>query len=177
MKPNRTRILPSMLMLFALFALSLTLFARPVMAVSEPNALNFDGIDDYVLVNNGSTDIANSSTISLSGWVNGTRSIVDWPGFEGFFGFRNDTDADFYIARTGSDVVEGRFRNSAGDFKTIVINGVVMTGWHYWTLTYDGATLTLLGLTQLPACEPFLPVGSQPRPRWGRSETVVWQDG
>ena len=143
MRPNRTRILPSALMLFALLALSLTLFARPVMAVSEPNALNFDGIDDYVLVNNGSTDIANSSTISLSGWVNGTRSTVGWPGFEGFFGFRNNADADFYIARTGTSTVEARFINSIGTSHQIVINGVVMTGWHYWTLTYDGATLTL----------------------------------
>ncbi len=35
----------------------------------------------------------------------------------------------------------------------------------------------MVGLTQLPACAPFQPAGSQPRPRWGRSETGGWQDG
>ncbi|MEI6778579.1 MAG: hypothetical protein WCK70_16900, partial [Chloroflexales bacterium] len=51
------------------------------------------------------------------------------------------------------------------------------------TVAYGGAVcphlanLVPLGLMQLPACAPFLPAGIPPRPRWGRSETVGWQDG
>ncbi len=60
-------------------------------------------------------------------------------------------------------VTERLDADTAGDYAGIV------------SRQYPG--LSELGLTQLPACAPFQPAGSQPRPRWGRSETGGWQDG
>ena len=117
--------------------------ASGLQAQSGNNVLDLDGVNDHVAVANGSAAIANTSAFSLNGWVYSYQNTVAWPNYEGFFGFRNDTDADFYLARTGATALEARFRNSSGTAYDVVVSNAVVTGWHYWSMTYDGATLTL----------------------------------
>ncbi|MEI6180032.1 MAG: LamG domain-containing protein [Chloroflexales bacterium] len=126
----------------ALLALGFTLLAFQATAATN-NALDFDGVDDHVVVSNASAAIAGAAAFSLSGWVNATKSTVGWGNYDGFFGFRNDVDADFYLVRTSDTSLEARFRNSSGAFYDVIVTNTVVTGWHYWTLTYDGTNLTL----------------------------------
>ena len=129
-------------MFVALLALGFTLLAFQATAATN-NALDFDGVNDHVVVSNASAAIAGTSNFSLSGWVNATKSTVGWGSYDGFFGFRNDADADFYLVRTSDTSVEARFSNSTGITSTVTVTNATLTGWHYWTLTYDAATLTL----------------------------------
>jgi hypothetical protein len=105
------------------------------------NALDFDGVDDNVVVPNGSAGLLGSN-ISISGWV--------FPGtsnqrFQGYFGLRNNTNADFYLLQlSNSTNLEARFRNSAGTVFTITANNAVTVNtWQHFALTYDGTTLRL----------------------------------
>ena len=77
------------------------------------NALSFDGIDDKVVVNNGSSLIANSTNMSMSVWVKSDSSNFPFPDFNGLAGFRNDNNADFYLIQIYAGQVEGRFSNVA----------------------------------------------------------------
>ena len=73
-------------------------------------SLNFDGEADYVEVPYGSAMIANAGQITLSGWVYPRNTNSGWPDFDAFFGFRNESDADFYLLQLDNYKVEGRLR-------------------------------------------------------------------
>ncbi len=76
--------------------------------------LNFDGDGDHVTVLNASTLIANSEQLSITGWVYPRNANSGWPDFDGFFGFRNESDADFYLLQLDNYKVEGRLRIKCG---------------------------------------------------------------
>lgn len=105
--------------------------------------MDFDGINDYVSVPDASSLIAGSGQISLSLWVYPENEDTGWPDFDGFAGFRNNTNADFYIMQLGGVDIEARFRNESGTVYDIVYSGLVLNAWNHFVLTYDGSVLTL----------------------------------
>ena len=107
------------------------------------NALSFDGVDDKVVVNNGSTLIVNSTNMSLSVWANPDSNSLSFPNLYGYAGFRNDANADFYLIQIYQGQLEGRFRNSSGTPYTLTINGVQKNVWQHFALTYDGSWLRI----------------------------------
>jgi hypothetical protein len=111
--------------------------------VTGQNALHFDGIDDHVILSNGSAQIANATGISLSVWVYPTNAGSAWPDFDGFGGFRNDANADFYLCQLSSTNVEARFRNSSGTTFDINSATLVLNTWQHFLLTYNGTQLSL----------------------------------
>ena len=112
-------------------------------ARSQNNALTFDGCNDYDSVPNASALIANSSTMTLEGWVNPSSTFA---GFDGYFGFKsfgldasNNEKGAFYISQLSPTSIEARFRNSSGD--SITISQTISSladSWHHYALTYDG---------------------------------------
>ncbi|WP_421750655.1 LamG-like jellyroll fold domain-containing protein [Croceimicrobium sp.] len=123
---------------------SLGLFLLLGFSGQSQNALDFDGVDDQVTVASASGQITGGTGISLSMWVYPTNSSSGWPDFDGFAGFRNNTDADFYVMQLGSNDVEARLRNSAGTVYTITANGILnQNSWNHFVLTFDGTTLSL----------------------------------
>lgn len=111
--------------------------------VYSQNALDFDGIDDQVSVANASSLINSGSGISLGMWVYPRNAAPNFPNFDGFGGFRNDSDADFYLVQIGATTVEARFRNSIGANADIVFSGLVLNTWQHLVFTYDGSNTKL----------------------------------
>jgi len=106
-------------------------------------SLNFDGEADYVEVPYGSAMIANAGQITLSGWVYPRNINSGWPDFDAFFGFRNESDADFYLLQLDNYKVEGRLRVTENVAYTVVTAAESNRPdtWYHLALTYDGANL------------------------------------
>ncbi|HRH37406.1 MAG TPA: LamG domain-containing protein, partial [Flavobacteriales bacterium] len=116
----------------------------PSLLAQTQNALDFDGIDDQVIVSGASTHIAGSAAMSMTAWVYPRNSVNAFPDLDGYAGFRNEVDADFYLVQIYNDVLEGRFRNSAGvAFTATTTTGLSLNTWHSVGLVYDGATLAI----------------------------------
>ncbi|MBK8492883.1 MAG: T9SS type A sorting domain-containing protein [Saprospirales bacterium] len=111
-------------------------------AAFSQHAIDFDGIDDQIVVPGASSLIANGN-MSLSFWVYPTNPAPNFPNFDGFAGFRNNSNADFYILHYSTTKVEARFRNSSGVVFDILYNGMYLNTWNHFTLTYDGTKLSL----------------------------------
>ncbi len=125
-----------------LFTILITLIAFSTTSLTAQNALKFDGNGDYVTVPNASAPIANKD-LSLSFWVYPTNTSPSFPNFDGMAGFRNNSNADFYILHLSATQVEARFRNSTGTNYDILYNNLVPNTWNHFVLTYNGSTLTL----------------------------------
>ena len=95
----------------------------------------------YVEMPNTSLLIANKNAFSISGWV---YPEID-NSHNGLFGFRNNTNADFYLLQlTNTNNIEARFRNSNSDtFNIIAINSLVLNQWQHLAFTYDHDTTTI----------------------------------
>ncbi len=106
------------------------------------NAMDFDGIDDYITVPNASSYVANGN-MSISFWVYPTNPAPNYPNFDGFAGFRNNTTADFYILHLSTTTVEARFRNSAGANFDIIYAGLVPNAWNHFAMTISGTEFSL----------------------------------
>ena len=103
---------------------------------SAQNALDFDGVNDYVDAPNASALVANSTTISMSMWVYPKSNSSGYPDFDGYAGIRNEVNADFYILQLNSNNIEARFRNSSGTPYTISANNLVtLHSWNHLVLT------------------------------------------
>jgi hypothetical protein len=111
--------------------------------VGQSNSFDFDGIDDFVGVTNASSFISTDTAMAISCWVYPTNSNAGWPDFDGFLGFRNDINADFYILQLNSTTVEARFRNSLGTNFDISQSGLTLNTWQHFIFTYNGTTLSL----------------------------------
>jgi hypothetical protein len=107
------------------------------------NALDFDNVDDNVSVPNASALIANSTQISLTCWVNPSHIPTSWTDFDGFCGFRNDNDVNFYLLQLTATDVEARFKVSTTLNYTLTYTGLQLNTWQHFALTYDGASLKL----------------------------------
>ena len=125
-------------------------FASIILLISPTTAqnysLNFDGEADYVEVTGESSMIANADQLTLSGWIYPRGPNADsYTQYDGFFGFRNNEDADFYLLQLGNYKVEARLKVSGGSEFTIVTaeNSIVSEIWHHIALTYDGNNIIL----------------------------------
>ncbi len=121
-----------------------TLFSSFNLKAQNQNALDFDGIDDEVTVPGASALIAGSNQLSLTCWVFPTNAVPGFPDFDGFAGFRNNIDCDFYVMQVSpATAIEARFTNSSGILYTITHQGLVINTWQHLAVTYDGLMLRL----------------------------------
>lgn len=125
-----------------LFSL-LSLMSFSGLQAQSNNALAFDGVDDVVTVTAASSLIASAPGISLTAWVYPSNAAPSYPNFDGFAGFRNNTDADFYLLQLTSTSVEARFRGVGGIAYDLVTPVLTLNQWVHLALTYDGAMLRL----------------------------------
>lgn len=129
-----------LLQLSVAFSLSF-LFASQ--SVAQNNALAFDGFDDQVVVS-GASSLLNAGTgLSLTCWVYPTNASPSFPNFDGIAGFRNNTDADFYLLQLTATSVEARFRNDQGINYDIVAPVLTVNTWNHLAFTYDGSQLRI----------------------------------
>jgi hypothetical protein len=107
---------------------------------NQNTALGFDGADTYASANNASSLIANSTGITISGWI----AIQDTNASYGGFGMRTPGDGPgaFFINVLSNGQFQGRFRNASGTATTIGAPFATSV-WTFVSLTYDGSTLTL----------------------------------
>jgi len=125
-----------------LFLLVFTLLFSLTASAQNQSALDFDGIDDAVILPGGAQLAANATQLSFSCWVKLVDNPTNSP--RGIVGIRNDVSADFYLAQLSTTEVEARFRNSNNQNFTIDHIGDVQTGaWQYYALTYDGSFMRL----------------------------------
>lgn len=108
------------------------------------NALDLDGQDDQVVVSNASQFIAGAPGISMGCWVYPRNLTSTYPDFDGYAGFRNEVDADFYLVQISpGQTVEGRFRNSSGSAFTVSFDDIPLNAWSFVALVYNGAQLRI----------------------------------
>ena len=110
---------------------------------AQNNALAFDGINDNVIAPSASSLIAGSAALSLTAWVYPTNPTPTFPNFDGFAGFRNNVDADFYIMQYSSTNVEARFRGSSGAVYDLTTSVLTLNTWTHLAFTYDGSFIRL----------------------------------
>ena len=79
------------------YALPLSLILPFTGQAQTQNALDFDGVDDQVIVSNAGSLVTGSTAYSMTLWVKPRNANPVFPDFDGFAGFRDDVGADFYI--------------------------------------------------------------------------------
>lgn len=123
--------------------LSLLFFTLSFNGFSQDNYLDFDGVNDFVNVGNSGNLLSNSTAITMSCKVYPKNANPSFPGFNGFAGYRNESNFDFYLIQLTATQVEARFRNSSGTAFTAVYNGLVLNQWNHLFLVYNGSTLKI----------------------------------
>ena len=123
--------------------LIISFFILTTLSFGQNNSFDFDGTDDFVNVPSATSLISGSSGFSMSCWVYPTNASSAWPNFDGFIGFRNESNADFYLVQLNSTTVEARFRNSTGTAFSLSQNGLTLNAWQHYVLTYDGSNLKI----------------------------------
>lgn len=123
--------------------LTCSLFLCSQLKAQQQSAINLDGTDDVINVPGASALIAGANTqLSVSCWVFPNNGAPAFPDFDGFIGFRNEIDADFYLLQIGTNEVEARIRTNTG-VTTITYTGLQLATWQHFVLTYDGAQLIM----------------------------------
>lgn len=125
-----------------LLTISVLISALAAQAQNQ-NAMAFDGVNDYVSVTGASNYVVGSTGMSITCWLYTQNTAPSYPNFDGFAGFRNDVDADFYLVQVGANAIEARFRNDQGTAFTITSQSLTPNQWIHYTLTYDGAKMRL----------------------------------
>lgn len=110
---------------------------------AQNNYLDSDGIDDYVNVTNSDNILADATSITMSCKVFPRRISSGFPNFNGFLGYRNESNFDFYLIQLSSTDLEARFRNSNGVAYSITYTGLVLNQWTQFFLVYNGTSGTL----------------------------------
>lgn len=119
-----------------------TFFCIPLIATAQDYQLDFNSsAQSYVEVPNASSVIANKTELTISAWVNPQTDA----SHSGLFGFRNNTDADFFLLQLqNTNNVEARFRNSVGvQFDVVAYNILDMGQWQHLAFSYDGSFIRL----------------------------------
>jgi len=110
---------------------------------SQDNYLDFDGVNDAVTVTGSDNILASSTSITMSCKVFPRRISGGFPNFNGFMGYRNENNFDFYLIQLSSTDMEARFRNSNGAAFTITYTGLTLNEWTQFFLVYNGTNGTL----------------------------------
>jgi Concanavalin A-like lectin/glucanases superfamily/Secretion system C-terminal sorting domain len=110
---------------------------------SQNNYLDYDGVNDNVTVPGSENVLASATAISMSCKIYPKTTSSGFPLFDGFAGYRNESNFDFYLIQLTSNQLEARFRNSSGTAFTITYNGLVLNQWSHFFLVYNGSTLKL----------------------------------
>lgn len=102
--------------------------------------LDFDGVDDFVNVNNASAAIAGSSGITMTGWF--YNNALGYG--QGMMGFRA-TGAGFYMIQLNNGSIECRFINSSNVLYEYVAPNftTVPQVWQHFAWVYNGSQLSL----------------------------------
>ena len=95
------------------------------------------------IISTAGSGVDGASGLTLAGWVYPRDPVGGWPNFDGFFGFRNEFDFDFYLLQLNATNIEGRFRNHLGTPYTTTSTSLVVNEWQHIALTYDGTTLRI----------------------------------
>ena len=124
--------------------LLLILLYLPLIGISQNTdyELEFNSTtQDYVQMPNTSATIANKTAFSICCWVNPQANTTH----SGIMGFRNNTDADFYLLQLqNSNTIEARFRNSSGlNYDITATNLLDFNQWQHLAFTYDGSYIRL----------------------------------
>ncbi len=130
--------------------LSLLFLTFTLNGFSQNNYLDFDGVNDNVNVANSGNLLSGSSAITMSCKVYPKNATPSFPAFNGFAGYRNESNFDFYLIQLTATQVEARFRNASGTAFTAVYNGLVLNQWNHLFLVYNGSTLKIYsGVTEV----------------------------
>lgn len=124
--------------------LFLTLLCSSIglLAAAQPqNAFDFDGIDDYIEQAAGSASLVGKTAFSMACWVYPSNANPAFPDFDGIIGYRNESNADFFILQLGATNFEARLRNSAGTAFTITSPTCQLNQWQHVALVYTGSQL------------------------------------
>lgn len=121
-----------------LFALCLAGFSA---AAQPQNAFHFDGVDDYVQQAAGSASLVGKSAFAMACWVYPSNTSPAFPNFDGIIGYRNESNADFFILQLSATNFEARLRNSSGTAFTITSPTCQLNQWQHIALVYTGSQL------------------------------------
>lgn len=127
--------------IFTKIILLISLIAASQNLYSQSNQyLDFDGVDDYVNVNNASATIAGSAGISITGWF--YNHALGYG--QGMMGFRA-TAGGFYMIQLNTGSIECRFLNSAGTLYQYVAPNytTVPQVWQHFAWVYTGSQIQL----------------------------------
>lgn len=117
-----------------------SLFAALNVSAQSNQYLDFDGIDDFVTVDNASQLIAGSTAMSMTGWFYCNALSYG----QGMMGFRA-TQGGFYLIQLNNGVIECRFLNSNGTLYEYVApaNTTVPQVWQHFAWVYTGSQVQL----------------------------------
>jgi len=126
-----------------LISFLLSFFALHTSQSFAQNALDFDGVDDFIALPNTSASIVGGSGITVSCYVFPRNVNAGWPDMDGYVGFRNNSDADFFMIQTTASNMEARFTNSSFTSFDMNYGGVLLNSWNHFVMSYDGSMLRL----------------------------------
>ena len=127
--------------LFILLVIT-TMTLQPLIMMSQSNQyLDFDMVDDFVQLPNGSQYISGSTQISMTGWFN-TNALAYG---QGYMGFRAGTGTgEFYLIQLNTGVMECRLVTTAGFFEFVApANTAIPQVWQHMAWIYDGTAIKL----------------------------------
>jgi hypothetical protein len=119
--------------------LALMLSAFSGLKAQTNQYLNFDMVDDYVALENGSQYLANSPGMTIAGWFYDNQLAYG----QGMMGFRGTQG--FYMIELADGKIECRFVNSANTLFEFVApaNTIIPQVWQHFAWVYDGSSVKL----------------------------------
>jgi hypothetical protein len=99
------------------------------------NGAVFNGTTNFLSLANGSS-LVQGGPMSIAGWAKFTTVGSAW-------GFRNDSNCDFYLNPFSATQAEVRYRNSSGTAFTFTGVSNYDTTFRHYAITWDGTTAIL----------------------------------
>ncbi|MBK7212912.1 MAG: T9SS type A sorting domain-containing protein [Bacteroidales bacterium] len=138
--------------IFRAFTLMVFLALSSLSFAQSNQYLDFDGIDDHVVVENGESYITNSTQgITMMGWFNSNDLMYG----QGMMGFRGGT-TEFYLIQIGSGKLECRYKSSTGSLYEYVApaNTIIPQVWQHLAWVFDGSAVKLYVNGNLKGSKP-----------------------
>lgn len=123
-----------------LFTMLCITFSSVQLFAQSNQYLDFDGVDDYVSVTNGSAAIAGGTGITITGWFYDNALSYG----QGMMGFRA-TSCGFYMIQLNNGSIECRFINSSNTLYEYVAPNftTVPQVWQHFAWVYNGSNISL----------------------------------